>query len=343
MSITIITNKEEIDNLKIEKNTGEILEDINPRTNKKNNWNEYKKSNQFIGKLLQEHLDNHSNIVLSEKRIGDINQCADTLLFLEDKEKNRKLYQAYFCKFRLCPVCNWRRSLKMFAQVSEITNYIMFKKPNVRFIFLTLTIENPTGEKLSETIDLLLDKVQFIYNKSRQIKELKDFKDNLIGGLRALEITYNKKKDTYHPHIHLLLAVEPEYFNHKNYISQKRFTEIWQKILGVDYTPIVDVRKIHNATANTIAEVSKYPVKSFELQQLKHDKAMEVIFYLMNSSYNRRFISFFGEFKKIRAMLQLDDIESGDLIKTSEDDIDGFNAISKIMFTYRADVGMYIC
>ena len=238
-------------------------------------------------------------------------------------------------------MCNWRKSLKMFAQVSEITNYLMLQKPNVRFIFLTLTIENPTGEKLSETIDLLLDKVQFIYNKSRKIKELKDFKDNLIGGLRALEITYNKKKDTYHPHIHLLLAVEPEYFN-ENYISQKKFTEIWQKIIGVDYTPIVDVRKIHNATANTVAEVSKYPIKSFELQQLPHDKAMEVLFYLMNSSYNRRFVSFFGEFKKIRAMLQLDDIESGDLIKTSEEDILGFNAVAKVMFTYRADVGMYI-
>ena len=70
---------------------------------------------------------------------------------------------------------------------------------------------------------------------------------------------------------------------------------------------------------------------------------MEVLFYLMNSSYNRRFVSFFGEFKKIRAMLQLDDIESGDLIKTSEEDILGFNAVAKVMFTYRADVGMYIC
>ena len=342
MSITIVTKKEEIDNLKIEKNTGEILEDINPRTNKKNNWNEYKKSNQFIGELLQEHFDKGSNIVLSAERVQDVNQCADTLLFLEDADGNRKLHQAYFCKFRLCPMCNWRKSLKMFAQVSEITNYLMMKKPSTRFIFLTLTVENPTGEELSETIDLLLKKVQFIYSKSYKIKELKDFKDNLIGGLRALEITYNKKKDTYHPHIHLLLAVEPEYFS-RGYISQKKFTEIWQKILGVDYTPIVDVRKIHNATANTIAEVSKYPVKSFELQQLKHDKAMEVIFYLMNSSYNRRFISFFGEFKKIRAMLQLDDIESGDLIKTSEEDILGFNAVAKVMFTYRADVGMYIC
>ena len=148
MSIPIIANKEEIDNLEIKKNTGEILEDINPRTNKKNNWNQYKQSNQFIGELLQEHLDKGSNIVLSDERVQDINQCADTLLFLEDKEKNRKLYQAYFCKFRLCPMCNWRKSLKMFAQVSEITNYLMLQKPNVRFIFLTLTIEKSYWGKI---------------------------------------------------------------------------------------------------------------------------------------------------------------------------------------------------
>lgn len=340
--MSIITKNIEIDNLIVEKNTGEILEDINPRTKKINKWHQYKKSNQYIGRLLQEHLDKESNIILSSNRVEDINQCADTLLFLEDADGNRKLEKAYFCKFRLCPVCNWRRSLKMFAQVSEITNYLMMKKPSTRFIFLTLTVKNPTGTELSKTIDLLLDKVQFIYNKSRQIKELKDFKNNLIGGLRALEITYNKKDDTYHPHLHLLLAVEPEYFS-RSYISQKKFTAIWQKILGVDYIPIVDVRKIHNATANTVAEVSKYPVKSFELQQLPHDKAMEVLFYLMNSSYNRRFVSFFGEFKKIRAMLQLDDVESGDLIKTSDEDIAGFNAVAKVMFSYRADVGMYIC
>lgn len=342
MSINIIASNIETDNLPIEKNTGEILTDINPRTNKKNKWEQYKKSNQFISKLLQEHLDKESNIVLSAKRVEDINQCADTLIFLQDKDGNRKLEQSYFCKFRLCPVCNWRRSLKMFAQVSEITNYMMIDNPSVKFIFLTLTIKNPRDIDLSKTIDLLLDKVQFIYNKSRKIKELKNFKNNLIGGLRALEITYNKKDDTYHPHLHLLLAVEPEYFS-RNYISQEKFTEVWQKILGIDYTPIVYVQKINKTTPKDIAEVAKYPIKSFELQILPHDTAMRVLFYLMNASYNRRFVSFFGEFKKIRAMLQLDDVESGDLIKTSEDDIANFNAVAKVMFTYRADVGMYIC
>lgn len=342
MSINSISNNCENDNLLIEKNTGEILEDINPRTKKINKWHQYKQSNQYIGRLLQEHLDKESNIVLSSNRVEDINQCADTLLFLEDADGNRKLEKAYFCKFRLCPVCNWRRSLKMFAQVSEITNYLMVQKPSIRFIFLTLTIKNPTGTELSKTIDLLLDKVQFIYNKSRQIKELRDFKKYLVGGLRALEITYNKDDDTYHPHIHLLLAVEPDYF-HKAYISQDKFTGIWQKIIGVDYTPIIDVRTIKNATAHTVAEVSKYPIKSFELQKLPHDQAMQVLFYLMNASYNRRFLSFSGEFKRIRALLQLDDVESGDLIKTSEDDVAGFNAVAKVMFRYRADVGMYIC
>lgn len=345
MSNNIIANNEDYNNLPVKKNTGEILKDINPRTQKQNKWDQYKKSNQFVGKLLQEHLIKESNLVLSAKRIEDINRCADTLIFLQDKDGNRKLEQSYFCKFRLCPMCNWRRSLKMFAQVSEITDYLMVDNPSVRFLFLTLTIKNPIGDDLSKTIDILLEKVQFIYNKSRKMDELKAFKKTLIGGLRALEITYNKKENTYHPHLHLLLAVTPAYFS-RAYISQEKFTEIWAKILDIDYDPIVYIEVVkttRKATSEAVAEVAKYPIKSFELQSLPHDRAMEVLLYLLSASYNRRFVSFFGEFKRIRALLQLDDVESGDLIKTSEDDVAGFNAVAKVMFRYRADVGMYIC
>lgn len=340
----IIANVDEINNLPIEKDTGEILKDINPQSKKENKWNQYKKSNAFVASLLQSLINVNANIVLSQKRVDDIISCADTLIFLKNKENHQKLHQAYFCKFRLCPICNWRRSLKMFAQVSQITDYLLVQKPDVKFLFLTLTIKNCTGAELSDTIDLLLDKVQFIYNKSRIVKgntTIKNFKKLLIGGLRALEVTYNKEEDTYHPHIHLLLAVQPDYFK-KQYVNQDQFSQIWKEILNIDYTPIVDVRGIKNKSPKTIAEVSKYPIKSFELQTLPKDKAMEVLYFMMNASYNRRFVSFFGELKKIRALLQLDDIENGDLIKTSDDDIDGFNPVARVMYRYRADIGMYI-
>ena len=42
------------------------------------------------------------------------------------------------------------------------------------------------------------------------------------GYVRKLEITYNKERDDYNPHFHVLIAVNKSYFTDKNYyINQK--------------------------------------------------------------------------------------------------------------------------
>lgn len=42
--------------------------------------------------------------------------CGDTLRFIRREDGSLKLYQAYFCKNKLCPMCNWRRSMKYFIR-----------------------------------------------------------------------------------------------------------------------------------------------------------------------------------------------------------------------------------
>ena len=37
--------------------------------------------------------------------------------------------------------------------------------------------------------------------------------------MRAIEVTYNQQKDTYHPHIHCIFAVKAQYFT-KGYIKK---------------------------------------------------------------------------------------------------------------------------
>lgn len=39
-------------------------------------------------------------------------------------------------------MCQWRRSLKMYNNVDEITREMLKQEPKTRFIFLTLTIRN---------------------------------------------------------------------------------------------------------------------------------------------------------------------------------------------------------
>src|SRR5699024_9798846 len=86
------------------------------------------------------------------------------------------------------------------------------------------------------------------------------------GYFRSLEITYNKKDNTYHPHFHLILAVNESYFKDTRiYLTQNDWTNLWKKSLKVDYTPVVDVRRVKSKNKDfgkVIAETAKYTVKA---------------------------------------------------------------------------------
>ena len=57
------------------------------------------------------------------KRCGDYLVFADTVN-TETGEVTRKLRAAEFCRDRLCPMCQWRKSLVTFHQLSEIMDRV---------------------------------------------------------------------------------------------------------------------------------------------------------------------------------------------------------------------------
>ena len=134
-NLSIADNGAEV-NIETITGTGEILEDTSA-TGRKRPWSKHKMSNQKLVKLFEvaREID---ETVLPDSRLRSLSQCADTVLFMQDAEGNRKLKSANFCRVRVCPMCNWRRSLKLFSQVSAITDAILAEK-KARFIFLTLT------------------------------------------------------------------------------------------------------------------------------------------------------------------------------------------------------------
>ena len=53
------------------------------------------------------------------------------------------------------------------------------------------------------------------------------------GYVRKLEVTYNAERDDYHPHFHVLIAVNRSYFKDtKTYISQKEWLNLWRDVTG---------------------------------------------------------------------------------------------------------------
>ena len=322
------------------KGTGESLEDVSA-TGRKRPWKEHKMSSIHLAELFC-FTEKKYGRLLSASRLQSLKECADALWFLQDAEGKRRLKSANFCRVRVCPMCNWRRSLKLFSQVSAVTDAILAEK-KVRFIFVTLTIQNVRGEDLRDTIDRLNKAFKYIVDKHQTFAPAQKLKENLLGYMKAEEITYNAERDDFHPHIHAILEVRPTYFSGDGYIKQKDWTALWRAALGVDYDPLVDVRNIKGGTAKAVAEVAKYPVKMNSILKIAdRDRAAKALTQLYTAIFRRRLVTFGGDFKEYRRRLQLDDVETGDLthVETEEKT---FNAVAQVLFKWRADVGAYIC
>ena len=116
-------------------------------------------------------------------------------------------------------MCNWRKSLKLFGQTSEIANIIINQDSSTRFLFVTFTVKNCDADKLSQTIDMMNMGFKRLTDKSKGVKITEKFKNNMLGYMRAIEVTYNQQEDTYHPHIHCIFAVKAGYFKGNGYIK----------------------------------------------------------------------------------------------------------------------------
>src|SRR5699024_3004493 len=65
----------------------------------------------------------------------------------------KTLYRVWFCKSRLCPMCNWRRAMKHGIQSQKVVAEVIKQKPTVRWLFLTLTVRNVyDGTELNKSL-----------------------------------------------------------------------------------------------------------------------------------------------------------------------------------------------
>jgi plasmid rolling circle replication initiator protein Rep len=298
-----------------------------------------------------------ASLVMSEvyKRLNNqgkfqrMNQCANHLIFKNHENGERNLHSALFCQIPLCPICAMRRSEKIFSQVKTIMDYMdgHNEHKDLKYIFVTLTVKNVTGEELTPTLDKLLKGFKLFVHR-------KEFRKLSVGWFRALEITHSWERDDYHPHIHLIVAVKKNYFNdYENYLDHDGWMKLWRDCLGLDYDPWVDVRKVKSKDAlkeqgtvklgSVVAEVAKYTVKDEDyliqwvdvgggkkvhISKLKdkekveelYEKMMSVVSVLDPALHRRRLVAFGGLLKQLHKELNLDDPTEGDLIKIGDEE-----------------------
>lgn len=320
-------------------------------------------------------LEKSYNRIGLDNKAFRVKNCSRQLTFkIHPDTRKKKLHSMISCQVRLCPMCNWRRSLKIYSQVSKVMDEAL-KEKEYRFLFLTLTCKNIEGEELSETINNL-------FHAFRKMSERKIFKKAVKGWFRALEITHdvdefitrdmyygNKERhiksrkkyydarglsigdrnpnfDLYHPHFHVVLMVNKSYFTDKDYyISQENWTSLWKSCLKVDYDPRVDVRtfktKTIEDTKKSVAESAKYTVKDNDYLVPDNEGLTDKTVMTLDSALSgRRLIAFGGELRKIHKELNLDDPIDGDLKNLDNEDDDIREDINYMIEVYNWNVGL---
>jgi len=285
-------------------------------------YNKKKVRNQVVAKYAKRYV--------SETMAKHVESCTSWIKFIEsdgdEKEVVRKWLRANSCKWRFCPMCAMRKSMRDALKLSTVMSWIEDEHKKA-FIMLTLTMPNVKAADLPDAINRL--------NEGwRKLFKLRDIADRVnLGFVRKLEITYDSEKtitrdmwlgkgkhkgkpraeyftrlglkigdanpnyDTYHPHFHALVAVNKSYFKSRDYIKHEKWLRYWQESMQDPTITQVDVRRMKN---DDVRELAKYAAKD---EDYTVDKHVFDTFY--NALKGRQYQTFGGLFaagnKKFKA------------------------------------------
>lgn len=253
-------------------------------------YTEKKQRNQVFQKFIKRHI--------GENQMDLVEDCNTFLSFVADKTlEKQKLYKANSCKNRFCPVCAWRKARKDALGLSLMMQYIK-QQENKEFIFLTLTTPNVMSDELENEIKR--------YNNSfRKLIKRKKLGSVIKGYVRKLEITYNKKRDDYNPHFHVLIAVNKSYFTDKRYyISQQEWLDLWRDVTGISEITQVQVQKIRQNNNKELYEMAKYSGKDSDY--LINQKVFDAFY---KSLKGKQVLVYSGLFKEAKKKLKNGDLD----------------------------------
>jgi plasmid rolling circle replication initiator protein Rep len=325
-------------------------------------------------KCLGLYDSNGKRVVNYEKRSEDMKYCGSFLDFKIIKPDVMKLINSNFCRVPLCPMCQWRKSMRVFFEVSKIMRVIEERYPDYISVFITLTLKNCSGEELSSTLDNIF-KGWFDFMRSYTLNPEENGKQRKIikGWFRTLEVEYdpnelitqemyNKKMkycddrglsvgdknpnfNMFHPHFHSIMLVDKSYFKGADYKHTEEWVQLWRKANKLDYDPICDIRRTYNKKKqrDDVAEVAKYTYKDAEIlnNNLSDDKNSDVVKYLSSALHGRRLYAYGGVMKEIAAELKFDNIDKADLINVDDDNIDSTLAIMIVRYSWNMGLSNY--
>jgi len=279
--------------------------------------------NKYISKKRKSQelillMDKHG----SDKLLARLGYCCSYLEFIADEPvEKQKMVGGITCHNRWCPLCAWRKAKADAVAISTVMNYI-HQEHKKEFVFITLTTPNVTGANLKAEIakmnqafknlvlrkeflaanqgyarklEVTYDSNKYITrdmyygNAKRGIKPRADYYNRLGLGVGDINPNY----DTYHPHFHVVMAVDKYYFKSKDYISQSELLDMWRSVMGNYAITQVDIRRARlDPGDNCVNEIAKYTAKDSDYL---YSQSVFDVFY--NALHGARLITYNGLFK----------------------------------------------
>lgn len=178
---------------------------------------------------------------------------------------------AKYCNKRWCFECNAIRAAKMINGYKPVFE----KWPGVQFV--TLTRPNVSGEQLLNEVDDLVHTFELVRRYIRETLKIN------IKGLRKLEVTYNNRVNSYHPHFHLIV---------ENLETAQLIVDEW---LHRNPSAVSDAQHIRKANEGCYIETFKYATK----EVIKPKTPAEVKDLIFQSITGKRIYQAFGIKKHI--------------------------------------------
>lgn len=206
----------------------------------------------------------------------------------------KELVKTNLCKNKFCDNCQNALSVKRFNKFKPVLSFLSKDFDVFHAVF---TVPNVFGEELKNAVDKLFANFRHIYRYligDAKIKGLDFSKYGFRGAIRALEVTKNKERGDFHPHLHCIFVFKKDSsimkgkrivnqysFNNQDYKTHKKdavrmftpFEILMQKIwflrinkmrVNLDALEELDVGYsviFEKATDNRFKEVFKYAIK----------------------------------------------------------------------------------
>lgn len=239
-------------------------------------------------------------------KLDRLKECGNFIKFQSSEDKTKFILAGgNFCNNRFCPFCSWLKAKRTAFELLELIKVVEYTE-KLAFIFITLTVPNVSREKLREEIEC--------FNKSfKRLFETKEFKAFNKGFIRKLEITYNEKRNDYHPHFHLVVAVNKSYFTSRDYMSKRRLLELWQRATRNPNITQVDIKPCRMDTIKQVMELATYSAKQGDLYSSK-----EVFDGFYEGLFRKKLLVYNGIFKEYKKKIDIGEVDTTQVIELNQ-------------------------